>query len=39
MDALEFLKEERRMFDSFGAGYVKCPLGDTICQRKRRRSK
>lgn len=31
MDALEFLKEERRMCDSFNAMCVKCPLGDTGC--------
>ena len=28
MDALEFLKEERRMCNSFDIGCVKCPLGD-----------
>lgn len=31
MDALEFLKEERRMCASFDAMCVKCPLGDTGC--------
>lgn len=31
MDALEFLKEERRMCTSFDAMCVKCPLGDTGC--------
>nr|DAH48927.1 MAG TPA: hypothetical protein [Caudoviricetes sp.] len=31
MDALEFLKEERRMCASFDAICVKCPLGDTGC--------
>lgn len=31
MDALEFLKEERRMCNSFDIGYVKCPLGDIGC--------
>ena len=30
MEALEFLKEERRMCASFGA-CAKCPLGDTGC--------
>jgi hypothetical protein len=31
MNALEFLKEERRMCASFDAMCVKCPLGDTGC--------
>lgn len=31
MEALEFLKEERRMCASFDAMCVKCPLGDTGC--------
>lgn len=31
MDALEFLKEERRMCASFDAMCVKCPLGNTGC--------
>lgn len=31
MDALEFLKEERRMCNSFDIGCVKCPLGDIGC--------
>ena len=31
MDALEFLKEERRMCNSFDTGCVKCPLGDIGC--------
>lgn len=31
MDALEFLKEERRMCNSFDMGCVKCPLGDIGC--------
>lgn len=31
MDALEFLKEERRMCNSFNIGCVKCPLGDIGC--------
>ena len=31
MDALEFLKEERRMCAFFDAVCVKCPLGDTGC--------
>lgn len=31
MEALEFLKEERRMCASFNAMCVKCPLGDTGC--------
>ena len=31
MDALEFLKAERRMCASFDGGCVKCPLGDTGC--------
>lgn len=32
MDALEFLKEERRMCNSFDTGCVKCPLGDIGCR-------
>lgn len=31
MEALEFLKEERRMCASFDAMCVKCPLGNTGC--------
>ena len=31
MEALEFLKEERRMCEFFDAMCVKCPLGDTGC--------
>ena len=31
MEALEFLKEERRMCASFDAMCVKCPLGDIGC--------
>ena len=31
MDALEFLKEERRLCASFDAMCVKCPLGDIGC--------
>lgn len=31
MEALKFLKEERRMCASFDAMCVKCPLGDTGC--------
>lgn len=31
MDALEFLKAERRMCASFDGKCVKCPLGDTGC--------
>lgn len=31
MDALEFLKEEQRMCNSFDIGCVKCPLGDIGC--------
>lgn len=31
MDALEFLKEKRRMCNSFDIGCVKCPLGDIGC--------
>nr|DAJ07746.1 MAG TPA: hypothetical protein [Caudoviricetes sp.] len=31
MEALEFLKEERRMCASFDAMCVKCPLGDAGC--------
>lgn len=31
MDALEFLKEERRMCNSFDIGCVKCPLDDIGC--------
>ena len=31
MEALEFLKEERRMCASFDAMCVKCPFGDTGC--------
>ena len=30
MDALEFLKEERRMCNSFDIGCVKCPLGEIL---------
>lgn len=32
MDALEFLKEERRMCNSFDTGCIKCPLGDIGCR-------
>jgi hypothetical protein len=42
MDALEFLKEERRMCNSFDIGCVKCPLGDildvALVQKKRMKS-
>ena len=31
MDALEFLKEKRRMCNSFDTGCIKCPLGDIEC--------
>lgn len=31
MDAVKFLKEERRMCEFFEAGCVKCPLRDNRC--------
>lgn len=31
MDAMKFLKEERRMCEFFEAGCVECPLRDTRC--------